>query len=242
MPDRRSVGQRRRASDDSESRVSAAIQRAREKVSRESGGRKGIDARAHGDDREAVDAAEAEIDEEAVEAVGGGPSKTRLQLAREEAAGRIRELTALQKERLKDQDTRALLEGALGAIAVANDGSPDMDTGSDNVGTRAAESAAISSPMGRGGLRPVGDERVVSEMARSSAAESNQLLDFGDDGLGMGAGASIGVSAGSDGGTIGLDVGGGLLSSSETSDSDSSNGSNDSSALDVGLSNNGGLL
>jgi len=251
MADRRTVGQRRRASDDSESRVSAAIQNAREKVSRESGGREGIDARAYGDDREAVDAAETDVDDDAVadaerspEDVEGVPSSSaatprgRVAEAKAAASQRISDLTSLQKERIKDKSTRAALQEALVTVAAASDGAPSMEAESDNVGKRAARSAQIGSPMS-GGLRPVGDERNVSEMARTSAAESNELLDFGSDGLGMGPGASFGVETGAGG--MGLSVGAGLLNASEETATDDSDGSGGGGALDVGLSD-GGLL
>jgi hypothetical protein len=186
MPDRRrQVGQRRRASDDDESRIRAALQEAREKVSRESEGRQGVDARARGDDRDAVDAAEVTPDETAVKRVAGGPSKGRVARAKENASERISELTAIQKEKLESANTREALKEVLSSTAAATgaDTPKAMESPSDdNIGTRAAQSAELGSPMG-GGLRPVGDERNVSEMARTSAAESNELLDFGDGGL-----------------------------------------------------------
>ncbi|WP_147435661.1 hypothetical protein [Halobellus sp. Atlit-38R] len=235
MANRRTVGQRRRKSENSGSRVRAAVQAAREKVSRESDGRKGIDARAYGDDREGVDAAETEVDDEAVERVSGGPQRSRVQQAKRAASERISELTDIQKEKLKDKNARAAVKQALAAATIATDGAPEMDSSRDNIGTRAARSAAIGSPI-RGGLRPVGDERVVSEMARMSAAEGNELLDFGAGGLNLGAGAGVGASGSAAGPSLSLGFDGSLLDDAGDNEADESD---DNSALNVGLSNVG---
>jgi hypothetical protein len=239
---RRQVGQRRRATD--ESRVEQAVDAAREAVRRSSNGREGIDARAVGDDREAVDASETDVDEEAADRVGGGPARSRI----DEARARIKELTAVQKERLKEANTREALRDALAAAAATSAGAgsrPGSGSQGDDVGSRAARSAQIGSPV-QSGLRPMGDERQVSEMARSAAAETNQLLDFSDSGTGSGGGADfgIGVSATGNGngmGALSVGAGGGadLLYGSDSDGDRGDSATDEGDPLGFGVSTEG---
>lgn len=197
----RNVGSRQRATDDSNSRLNAIIERvqnARDRVSGEDGP-DGVDARTRGDNRGAVDATSVEIDEDAVESASDGSfegvpttkkQRSRLERARSAAKKKLSDLSESQKQQLQEQiedvDLKDLTKEGVKALASRTGSSRRAGTtGTENteIAKRATDAATVRAPMG-GSLRTVGDERIVEDMARAGAAGgsimgSSSLL-FGD--------------------------------------------------------------
>jgi hypothetical protein len=181
MADRRRVGKRSRSSDDSESRL-AALRRRVSKL-RGDDSPDGVDARTRGDDRSAVDARRVDVDEtaaadasggdfEGVPTADGSKPRSRVARAKQQAIEELRERA----------DSGSLAEGAKKALesVAADEGAPSRAPGTtgtqtEEIAKRATDAAAVRAPMG-GSLRTVGDERVVTEMARAGAAEGAGLL------------------------------------------------------------------
>ncbi|AXG11661.1 hypothetical protein DU484_18365 [Haloplanus rubicundus] len=90
------------------------------------------------------------------------------------------------QERADADAVKAAARETLRALE-ADEGAPDGDYGTtgtetDSIAKRATDAAKVRSPMG-GSLRTIGDERVVTDMARAAAAEG--------DGLATGAGLTF---------------------------------------------------
>lgn len=222
---RRQVGQRQQAGDDSESRLEALRRRVSELRSDDSPD--GVDARTRGDDRSAVDARRVDVDDEAAAAAGetdygdeiatadGSKPRNRVAKAKARAAAELR-------DRADADSVKAAAKKTLDDLAT-DEGAPNRAPGTTGTQTeaiakRATDAAAIRSPMG-GSLRTIGDERVVTDMARAPAAQGDELvtgtgLTFEDETGGRSRGAAdapafvgVGVGVGTE------DAGGdGLLS------------------------------
>jgi len=150
---------------------------------RDDDGPDGVDARTRGKNRSAVDARRTEVDEEAVAAAGEGEfegvpiadaSKPRSRVAK----ARARVAEALQ-DRADSESVKAAAKKTLEGIAT-DEGAPSRAPGTtgtqtEEIAQRATDAAEIRSPMG-GSLRTIGDERVVTDMARAAAAEDDELL------------------------------------------------------------------
>lgn len=171
---------------------------------------RGVDARTRGENRSAVDAREVDVDEEAFDAAGEGRfegvptadgSKPRGRLAKAKARA-----AAELRDRADADSAKAAAKRALEGIA-ADEGAPDdygtTGTKTERIAKRATDAASIRAPMG-GSLRTVGDERVVTDMARAGSAETEGLLsgaplDFrGGMGRRTGPHVAVGVDAGMD--------------------------------------------
>lgn len=214
---RRQVGRRQQASDDSESRLEALRRRVSELRSDDSPD--GVDARTRGDDRSAVDARRVDVDDEAASAAGetdygdeiatadGAKPRRRVAKAKARAAREIR-------DRADADSVKAAAEKTLDDLAT-DEGAPNRAPGTTGTQTeaiakRATDAAAIRSPMG-GSLRTIGDERVVTDMARAPATQGDELvtgtgLTFEDEPGGRSRGAAsdpgfpgVGVGFGMDG-------------------------------------------
>jgi hypothetical protein len=210
MADRRRVGKRQRTSD--ESRLDALRRRVSELRSDDTPD--GVDARTRGDDRSAVDARRVDVDDDAAAAANeddygdeiatadGSKPRSRVAKAKARAAREIR-------DRADADSVKAAAKKTLDDLAT-DEGAPNRAPGTTGTQTeaiakRATDAAAIRSPMG-GSLRTIGDERVVTDMARAPAAQGDELvtgtgLDFEDETAGDSQGAA------SDAGFVGVSVG-----------------------------------
>jgi len=179
---RRQVGARRRASDDSESRLDAL--RRRVSALRSDDSPDGVDARTRGDDRSAVDAPEVDVDDEAVAAAGdagyggdiatadGSKPRSRVAKSKQRAAEELRDQADADSVKAAAKKT---LEGLAADEGAPNRAPGTTGTQTEEIAKRATDAAAIRSPMD-GSLRTIGDERAVTDMARASAAQGDELI------------------------------------------------------------------
>jgi len=117
-------------------------------------------------------------------AASAGKKATRRSV--EEGREKTREAAQESVKRGKAR-TRKAARRAVKELAEGDAGGRKVDKKTKDVAKRAQESATVRAPMG-GSLRTVGDERVVSDMARASAA--------GDAGLLTGAGLTFSMDDG----------------------------------------------
>jgi len=143
----------------------------------------GVDARTRGEDRSAVDARRVDVDEKAVSAAAEGDFEgVPTASASDEPSSRVAKAkaraAAALKERADSESAKAAAKRALEGVA-ADEGAPDdygtTGTKTERIAKRATDAASIRAPMG-GSLRTVGDERVVTDMARAGSAETEGLL------------------------------------------------------------------
>lgn len=171
MPSRREVGERSR-------RKTSRAEKIRERVLNAldgDDGTKGLDARGRGDNAQGVDARESDVEPPQ-------QPKSRKEAARDAAARgakEARERAQAKKKKAKQKATSDALKAAL--IATASD--VDFDEFVDGrkksrnaeVAERAEKAAQVRAPMG-GSLRTVGDERVVTDMARAGGAAGSGMF------------------------------------------------------------------
>lgn len=166
---RRTVGKRQRTSDNRESRIDAL--RRRLEALRDDDTPQGVDARTVGDDRSAVDARRVDVDDE-ISAASGSEARSRVAAAKERATDEL-------QDRVNKESLTAAAKESIRSLA-SDEGAPNRAPGTtgtqtEEIAKRATDAAAIRAPMG-GSLRTVGDERIVTDMARAGAAEGAGML------------------------------------------------------------------
>ncbi|QGX95929.1 hypothetical protein EI982_14610 [Haloplanus rallus] len=210
---RRKVGTRQRASDESESRLDALKRRVSELRSDDDDGPGGVDARTRGDYRTAVDAREVDVDDEDAAAANQGEfddgvptaeapeQQTTLEKLKRRAADEL-------KGRAGDKSAEEILRDLADDAQSPRRAPGTTGTQTEDIAKRATDAAAIRSPMG-GSLRTIGDERVVTDMARAAAAEGNGML-TSDPGLTFRGGVSGRSPRADDTAFVGVGVGFGM--------------------------------
>jgi len=191
----------------------------------------GVDARTRGEDRSAVDARRVAVDDEAAASAGEGrfegvPTADGSEPRGAVAKAKARAAAAL-RERADADTVKAAAKRAAEGVA-ADEGAPDdygtTGTKTEQIAKRATDAASIRAPMG-GSLRTVGDERVVTDMARAGSAETEGLLSGaplayrGGMGRRSGPSVAVGVDAGMDDG-IGFEDPFGLAGGDDRDDTD----------------------